>query len=584
MKLTSEQRAAAHHDGHLCLTSCPGSGKTRTIVAKALRCIEDVRGTPRRVACITYTNAAVDELDARLSALCDGDSALHCEVSTIHTLCLTNVLYPYHFLLPEFSDSIDILTPDDDEWGPLVRELLGRHGVVAKHADKFEGIQRDPDGVPTFPPDLTHDIAQEFCDYMDERGLTTLGDIVYHTLRVINQHVHILECLATRFAWMLVDEFQDTTTGQVELLTAIHAQERTTFFLVGDTNQSIMEFAGANPYLMGEFAESIEARTDIRLRGNFRCSQVIVDHAELLCPTTPPMEATGPNADVGIEPIYAHVQNSVNAVFEHFLPMVDSLGIQLGDAAVLAPWWITLLPLGRELRARNVPIIGPGARPYRRSREFAQLAEHLGAMVIEPDAELFRKTQRALFRLVFTLTLKTQWRLFSYDGSRVLCRILNAAERLYGDGGGAVEWLQRTAQVTSEILSEEGFIYSEDKQMICNSVVAMVADMRHRNIDPINMSVSDLGVFARPRDCLQLMTLHASKGREFEAVALIDLHDGRLPHFTWETKEQYDESRRVLYVGITRAKKLLMYFTDSGDRRNRPSPFLGHDGLRLSNQ
>jgi len=581
MKLTNEQRVAVRHDGHLCLTSCPGSGKTRTIVAKALRCIEDVRDTPRHVACITYTNAAVDEIDARLSALCDGDSALRCEIGTIHTLCLTNVLYPYHFQLPEFGNSINILTPDSEEWSPLVRGLLGRHGLAAKHADKFESIQREPDGLPTFPPDLSLAVAQEFCAYMDEHALTSLGDIVYHTLRVIRQSPHVLEGVAARFAWMLVDEFQDTTTGQVELLSAIHAQQKTRFFMVGDTNQSIMAFAGAHPHLMGEFAASIDARTDVRLRGNFRCSQEIVDHAEQLCPTAPPMVATGPDADVGIEPVYAHSQDPLNAVFDHFLPTVDSLGIPLGRAAVLAPWWITLLPLGRELRARNVPIVGPGARPYRRSREFAQLAEHLGAMVVEPDAEMFRRTQRALFRLVFTLTLRTEWRLFSYDGSRVLCRILNAAERLLDEDIGAVEWLQGTAQETSEILGEEEFIVSEHAQTIRTSVDAMVSDMRQRDIDPINMSVSDLGVFARPRDCLQLMTLHASKGREFEAVALIDLHDGRLPHFTWETQEQYEESRRVLYVGSTRAKKLLMYFTDSRDRRNGPSPFLGSDGLQL---
>jgi DNA helicase-2/ATP-dependent DNA helicase PcrA len=94
-------------------------------------------------------------------------------------------------------------------------------------------------------------------------------------------------------------------------------------------------------------------------------------------------------------------------------------------------------------------------------------------------------------------------------------------------------------------------------------------------------TVADMGIFARPKDCLQLLTVHKAKGHEFEAVAVVDVHDGRFPHFTVasipderERRAQYDESRRAVYVAATRAKRLLMFFTDTSDRRNSPSPFL----------
>jgi DNA helicase-2/ATP-dependent DNA helicase PcrA len=98
--------------------------------------------------------------------------------------------------------------------------------------------------------------------------------------------------------------------------------------------------------------------------------------------------------------------------------------------------------------------------------------------------------------------------------------------------------------------------------------------------------IDDLGIFARPGDCIQLLTVHKAKGREFEAVAVIDAHDGRIPHFSisritdeGERRAQYDESRRVVYVAATRAMRLLMFFSDRTDYRNRPTPFLAEMDL-----
>jgi DNA helicase-2/ATP-dependent DNA helicase PcrA len=94
------------------------------------------------------------------------------------------------------------------------------------------------------------------------------------------------------------------------------------------------------------------------------------------------------------------------------------------------------------------------------------------------------------------------------------------------------------------------------------------------------------GIFARPKHCIQLLTVHKAKGREFEAVAVIEAHHDRFPHFSVyqipddaERDAQYDESRRVVYVATTRAKRILMFFSDTSNYRNRPTPFLEEMGL-----
>jgi DNA helicase-2/ATP-dependent DNA helicase PcrA len=113
----------------------------------------------------------------------------------------------------------------------------------------------------------------------------------------------------------------------------------------------------------------------------------------------------------------------------------------------------------------------------------------------------------------------------------------------------------------------------------------MVTDIRGREGGD-TLTIEDMGIFARPKHCIQLLTVHKAKGREFEAVAVIEAHDGRFPHFSIyrltddaEREAQYDESRRVVYVATTRAKRILMFFSDTADHRNRPTPFLAEMDL-----
>ena len=106
------------------------------------------------------------------------------------------------------------------------------------------------------------------------------------------------------------------------------------------------------------------------------------------------------------------------------------------------------------------------------------------------------------------------------------------------------------------------------------SVEEMKADMRNNRVDIDNLGIDDLGIYASPSTALKLSTLHNAKGREYDAVAMIDLHEGRIPSFYARTEEDYDEQKRLFYVGITRAKRYLLYSTDDTGRRNGPSRYL----------
>lgn len=585
MHLTDEQRNAVVETGHVCLVSCPGSGKTRTIVAKLLHCIDTVEGSTRRVACITHTNAAADEIDCRLRELCFGREDLYYDVCTIHGFALQNILRPFHHLLPEFSTGFALLTSNMDEYSEKARELIHRYALRAFAFEEFERIQRTPEGNPADLEAIPVRAQREWCQWLDENGYVTLNEIVHHSGRLVSTHAHIASALASRFAWILVDEFQDSSPGQILILKEIHRFDRTTFFCVGDPNQSIYGFAGASPQLLLEFANHIQANTNHRLTGNFRSSTSICRLSEMLCASEPPMQAVGEHANCAVIPTHHTVATPLAGVINQFLPTVRRLEIPFGKVAVLASWWMSLYQLAGELRTLGIPSIGPGARPYKRSHIIGHLVEPIGAYLEMRDAKMAIAVQRALFTLLADLTGHPSFSIYDYKGRVAVCQILAEAESARGATGRAVDWIMNVTARVATVLVEGGYVTQANAETLNDSATQMVADIQGRS-NGNELTIAELGIFARPDNCLQLLSVHKAKGREFDAVAVIDAHDGKFPHFTiyriadqMERDARYAESRRVVYVAATRAKQILMFFSDTRDYRNRPSPFLAEIGL-----
>lgn len=580
--LTDEQQAAVDHPESLALTSCPGSGKTRTIVVKVMKCIEEIRDSSRRIACITFTNTGVEEIESRLRQFTNNHDSRLCEVSTIHSFCLNNILRPFSHLVPHLKGEFELLTGDEEWFIVLVKELIGKHSISGGDKDKFETLHRTfPDGNSS-KTDLPAAAVQEFFQQIDAAKKVVLNDIVYFATRLVEAHQFIASALAARFAWLIVDEFQDTTLAQARLLARVFQEKRSKLFIVGDPNQSILSVAGAHPSLMNAFAKHIGARVDVTLSGNFRCSQLIVDKAELLCQSTPSMVAVGPNKDLLQPPEYHHCASAVDGIVEYFIPAMDALGIKEGEAAILAPWWRDLLSIGKELRGRGIPIVGPGSRPYKRSNEFALLSESLAAFLGLNSSDAASAVQKSLFVTLSTLTETANWQLYRYNGQRIVFRVINAARAAHEKYLGAISpWLLEVAEQTEKILINEDLLPELRRGVFVNSAISMLNEMSKNEYDVANVSVAELGMVAKPEDCIHLMSMHKSKGKEFDAVAVVNLHDNRIPFFGCKTDSERDEYRRLLYVAATRPRKLLMFFTDSSHYRNSPSRYLQKDYLNM---
>jgi len=410
-----------------------------------------------------------------------------------------------------------------------------------------------------------------------ELGYLDFGSIIYSAYCLLRDNPRIAMSLCAKYAWFLVDEFQDTTELQIEILKLLHATGRSRFFAVGDLAQSIYGFTGARPELVAPFGDHIGARSDLSLSGNFRSSQKIVTHAERIHPRKPPMTAEGPEKLHPVEPILVRALTTFQAITERFLPELETLGIPLGEATILARDWASLINVTRDLRAYGVPVVGPGARPYRRSRVFSGLAEQLCGVVVDPHPDSTRQLERALFHAVLDITGDPRVDVFTHAGRVVLVRLLHEARRL-AENPGALAWLDAMSTTTGEILRAAEFVDREQAGMFYASAQEMKADMRRQNVDVANLTIDDLGLFASPTRALRLSTIHYAKGREYDAVALIGLRTGTFPHFR---ATDIGSEKRLFYVGVSRARKLLMYIAEPDRWGNPPSPFLGRQGVDI---
>lgn len=572
MRLSDAQHAAVSHPNSIALIACPGSGKTQTLVAKLIKEVDEIGDSTRLLACITYTNAAVHEIESRLNATLSSGRNL-CEVETIHSFCLKHIVVPHHWNLSVFRTGFSVLAFDDPRFSEIVAEVVTSFGLDKKAAEDFENLAR---GANVYPSRITREAAAAYWAALDARFLMDFSSIIYWSAQLIQQVPYLARGLASRYQWILVDEFQDTSLLQVKILRAIHAHGRTKVFIVGDPFQSIMSVNGATPDLLASFGEEIKARRDIELMENYRSSAPILRLADTLCERPSPMVAHGINGQYAHVPEWYAVADMLSGITDIFVPALAQHGIKLSSSAILANRWTSLLPLSRGLRDRRIPAIGPGTRPYKRSSHIiAPLVESLAAYSTERAPTGVARIRRDLQRLIQDTT-KGSGRTFGFLGDVCAERLIRLAARLGAAAPSAAMFLREIGDgIANEILRAE-LAPRTACELVRESSKAMWADIvKHESAYKLRTTtVQDLGLFAYGSTSLQLLTMHGSKGREYDAVALVDVFDGHVPFFTCSPGDATEaEGRRLLYVAITRARKLLMMFT-LAQSKEKPSRFL----------
>ncbi|MGI8830626.1 MAG: ATP-dependent helicase [Candidatus Limnocylindria bacterium] len=538
--LNDEQREAVRATiGPVVILAGAGTGKTRVISHRAAYAAATGAIDPKRALIVTFTEKAANEMRQRLNQL----ALPHVQASTFHAAARRQLAY--HWPIVHGRELPDVLESKLGIIGPLARQLPGgyRFTPAKDLADEIEWakVRRmrpetyEPERDPPIPADVFTNLWRRYERIKEQRNRIDFEDMLTLAVELYETDEAAVSLVRQRYAWFSVDEYQDTNRLQEDLL-RLWVGERRDLCVVGDPDQTIYSFTGASSDYLTGFADRFADARVLRLRENYRSTPQVLELANRLIPgrelrsagTDGPMAEIVPHADADAElaTILARIRSLV------------ADGVPHTEIAILVRTNAQIVPFEAALTADRIPFAVRGTRFFARPEVRAARAALRGA-----------GTKGRLTRIV-----ATAWR-----------RELGFDEA--SPAGPGAEARDRHSALTTLL----AIARSLEAQRPEATVADFVADLDQR--DAAEAGSAGEGV--------TLSTLHRAKGLEWDAVFLPMLEEGSLPmRQTAADSAALAEERRLLYVGVTRARRHLMLTWAStrigarGTTRARPSRFI----------
>lgn len=556
------QWQAYQSTGNCVILAGPGSGKTKTITVKIARLLAEEVRRPRRLACITYSNACVGELRSRLSKLGadDGDRLL---VSTVHSFCLTELVSSYAALAGlDVPEPLVVASPAQARaiFAQAYRGQLGGSppNWFRTACDKLRRTIPDKGSAEWHAWSARETrVVEAYEALLLKNGLIDFDGLVLTGLELVENHEWVRQAIKAKYPLIVIDEYQDLGLPLHRIVLAL-LRAGVRIIAVGDPDQSIYGFTGAKPSLLRALARLPDIES-ITLKLNYRCADRIIAASRALLPE--PEEFRSHDGRAG--EIHIHrLERSIREQADY------TLG--------------TLVPSMLDANPAWVP--GDIALLYRSFNEgtvIAQAADALGVSYFRLDnGAPIKRT-----RLTEWLTAAAQWCSGGWQtGTVSLSELLKGWRRmrrsitresellaarkrliaaLFSLRDGALplhQWLSTLRHsALDELLENESGLADEKENL--DELVASAAPGGALQA----FTVEIFGNQGKSPDLVNLMTLHSSKGLEFQAVIMVGLENGVFPSAYDKTDEQLEEAARLFYVGVTRARTQIHLTYDSDE-------------------
>ena len=528
--LDDQQRIAAETLlGPVCLLAGAGTGKTRAITHRIAYGVATGVYPPGRVMALTFTSRAAGELRSRLRHL--GAAGVSARTFHASALAQLNFFWPQVVggtmprlidskarLLAQAADTIRLKldtatlrdTAAEIEWRKVSRLSIDQYGVAAQSR--------------TLPPSLTIDKAtalqQAYENLKDERRQLDFEDVLLATAGMIETEARVAQQVREQYRFFVIDEYQDVSPLQHDLV-KLWMGERNDLCVVGDASQTIYSFAGATPeYLLG-FPAAYNDAVVVRLEQNYRSTPGIIDSANRLMKGRPGALTLHPPADAPVAPGGARP------------PVVDGFDSDTTEARAVAK--AVADEIAEGTRPENIAIL------FRINIQAAAIEAALSAIGVP---YLVRGATR------FFELREIKEALMMFKGASVSI----VGEPLFK----TVSDVLRSLGWTQEAPEARGAV--RDRWESLNALMGLAEQT------PAGTSLKDFvdDLFERQAaqheptlSAVTIATLHSAKGLEWDSVHLVGLSEGLVPIVYAKTDEAIDEERRLLYVGITRARRTL---------------------------
>ncbi len=554
----------------------PGSGKTWILIERLKYLLTRELRPYAGVAVITYTNAAADEIRQRLPS---GMTPLF--VETIHSFLLQYILYPYGYLIESLPKDFDLVTEgyakQHIHWMTQNGHLNKKKAWISGVDKQFESIGHSVDGtlIGLGQSHLTQAEMQAFVGRMHEKGQISQNDVLWfsHVLLTSPHCSHILEALSCRFASILVDEFQDTTEIQFEILELLRKQGRTSLLLVGDKEQSIFGFAGASP---STFEACISSFTSHNLFTNRRSTTNIVKWLDALQNDKDMFKASADWCDEPI-PVYILVGQVDNgrrlAQFYHLcnqhnlniLNVIDGYFI-LGRGHSLIKV-LTMLHDGESVYQPD--FLNELESKHRQL--YSIMKKLLQACKCKQKQELaqaYRLLDQSLSRLVFKGNAgfidTTEVGLTSESWRLVVISVLHEID--VASDIDIRDWVKGFKDIVADKVVASGGKKCRAKLRLLDS---LEKNIPNGSKFPLAKCIQAVGLPDEMGE--NVRTIHTAKGHERNAVLVVANQQRQFTQWVKRggPSSKRNEDSRIGYVAFSRARKLLCIATDGMNASTR---------------
>ena len=619
--LNPQQLAAVEHcDTPLLVLAGAGSGKTSVITQKIAYLIQRRRLAPSKIAAITFTNKAAKEMRERVAKLISSEDAAALTVCTFHALGLKflQIEHARAGLRKGFS----VLDADDSE--VIIKELapkgakpdvlFGIRSLVSRA--KNAGLSPEEALAAARSP-REMDAAMIYQLYQQRLGAfnaVDFDDLIRLPLRILESDDECRAIWRERLRYLLVDEYQDTNDAQYRLLKAL-AGERGSFTCVGDDDQSIYAWRGANPENIDQLGKDWPNLRVIKLEQNYRCGRRILRAANKLIANNPHLHEKKLWSE---HPEGAPIRVLECKDNEHEAERVAAIATTLAEKhkarwhemAILYRGNFQARPLEKALRLARIPYHLTGALSFLDRAEVKDLLCYLRLLTNPSDDAAFLRVVNVPKREIGATTLEKLGQIAqtrnaslldaarsdavlrqlsprpaaALAGFTALMDELRSAS-IHQSAADLVETVLKRTGYASEIVASTTDVALRERRLGNLRELADWFRAMQRNDSTTGDLAAQLALLSHadrdePGNALRMMTLHAAKGLEFRFVFIVGCEEGTLPHDGALDEGRVDEERRLMYVGITRAKEMLTLSWSSKTKRygevhsNQPSRFL----------
>jgi len=609
--LNPQQREAVlATEGPVLILAGAGSGKTRVITHRIAHLVLDRDVPSHRILAVTFTNKAAGEMRARAEALLGG-STLASWLSTFHSFCVR--------LLRRENEAAglprDFTIYDRDDQLALVRQAMRDEALAEKlHPPQrvLGWISSRKNGRTRRAGDERYEaVAGRYAGALRDAGALDFDDLLLRAVALFDDAPEVRERYRERFQYVLVDEYQDTNRVQYDLIRHL-AGDQGNLTVVGDEDQSIYSWRGADIQNILDFEKDFPGARVLRLEENYRSSQAILDAAAGLVAHNRERKGKVLRAvkDVG-GPVELYCAGDE---YEEAAWAVNRLSESPpGErAAVLYRINAQSRVLEEALRRAGLDYLVIGGVGFYERREVKDALAYLRLLVNPRDPVAFRRVVNVPARGIGGRTVAALEGVAARRGVPLLealeiaieeglvpgraCLALGRFRDLIAELAGAAaqagvkalleRLLERTGYAAA--LAQEDSHESQERLENLAELLSAAAEYELRESDPSPAGFLDRVSLLTDVDASRgdapvvMMTLHAAKGLEFGTVLLVGMEDGLVPHSrSFESESMLEEERRLCYVGMTRAmERLGLCYVQSRQvfgqrRRAEPSRFLG---------